>query len=134
MNNQKEIAKYCIDALLKAGLDKAQSTLIEKTKYEFNVNIGKIDLLRTTKEVDINLFGIVNNKKGAVSINKTDYESIDNSVEALLKQAKASEPDTAYDIAEKQPAQTFSVGDEDPNFDMMYDRLKSFIEYSKKKY
>ena len=46
--NNKETVSYCLDALKKAGADKAACSLNMTEKKELNVEIGEMTLLRTT--------------------------------------------------------------------------------------
>ena len=74
---------------------------------------------------------IKDQKKGSISINKTDQDCIDSAVEQVMEMSKGSQPDEAYDIADQQPPQIFSKGDESANLDNMYKSLKEFVEYVK---
>lgn len=40
MENPRQVAKYGLDALLKAGADKAQCSLTLTDKHEMNVELG----------------------------------------------------------------------------------------------
>ena len=131
---QKEIIKYSLESLKKAGAEKAQSILQFREKNELNVASGKINLLRTTIDANLALTAILNNKKGSIGINKIDKNSIDKTVSQVMEIAKATEADLANDISEKQPAKIFHSGPEKPELDLMYDRLKSFLKYAKEKY
>ncbi len=131
---QKEIIKYSLESLKKAGAEKAQSILQFREKNELNVASGKINLLRTTIDANLALTAILNNKKGSIGINKIDKNSIDKTVSQVMEIAKATEADLANDISEKQPAKIFRSGPEKPKLDLMYDRLKSFLKYAKEKY
>ena len=46
--DRKETVSYCLDALKKAGADKATCSLNMSEKKELNVEIGEMTLLRTT--------------------------------------------------------------------------------------
>ena len=127
--DRKETINYCLDSLKKAGADKAACTMSVSEKKELNVEIGEMTLLRTTFNTNMGISVIKDQKKGATSINKTDKDSIDSAIERVLEMAKGSQPDDAYDIAEEQPSQSFSKGDEEPNMDKMYQRLDEFMDY-----
>ena len=102
--NKKETVSYCLDALKKAGADKAACSLNMMEKKELNVEIGEMTLLRTTFNNNMGISVIKDQKKGSTSINKTDKDSIDAAVNIVIEMAEGSQPDEAYDIAEKQPA------------------------------
>ena len=132
--DRKEIVNYCLDSLKKAGADKASCAMSISEKKELNVEIGEMTLLRTTFNTNMGISVIKDQKKGATSINKTDKGSIDDAVKMVLEMAEGSQPDDAHDIAEKQPPQTFSKGDELANLDNMYQSLEGFVDYVNSNY
>ena len=132
--NKKETLSYCLDSLKKAGADKAACSLNMTAKKELNVEIGEMTLLRTTFNNNIGISAIIDEKKGSTSINKTDKDSIDAAIQLVLEMAKGSQPDDAYDIAEYQPAKSFSKGDESANLDTMHQSLEEFVDYVKSNY
>ena len=132
--DKKETVRYCLDALKKAGADKAVCSINMSEKKELNVEIGTMTLLRTTYNSSMGISVIIDQKKGSTSINKTDKDNIDRAVELVMEMAKGSQPDEAYDIAEHQPPQSFSKGDESANLDTMYQSLDEFVDYVKSTY
>ena len=132
--NKKDSVSYCLDSLKKAGADKASCTLSMTEKKELNVEIGEITLLRTTFNTNMGISAIKDQKEGSTYINKTDKDSIDSAIEGVMEMAKGSQPDDAYDIAEEQPSQSFSKGDESANLDNMYQSLEEFVHYVKSTY
>ena len=132
--HRKDTVSYCLDALKKAGADKAACSLNISEKKELNVEIGEMTLFRTTYNSSMGMSVIKDQKKGSTSINKTDKDSIDVAVKQVIEMANGSQPDKAYDIAELQPHQVFSKGDETANMDNMYKSLEEFLEYVKSTY
>lgn len=130
----KELVQYCINALIKAGAQKAQCFLHNTEKHELNVASDKLNLLRTTYNTNLQLTGILDQKKGALSVNKLDQDSLDRAVEEVITLANVSKPDPAYEIAEQQPLKEFETGPETPDLDLMYDKLTRFLKYSKSTY
>ena len=134
MDSRRDIAQYCIEALQAKGADKAQCSIGDATNRELNVEAGEVNLLRSISSVSVDLRGIVDGKQGSVSINKTDKASLDAAVESALMLAAASEPDGANDISPSQAPECFEAGPGDVDMDMMYDRLKAFVDYSTSTY
>ena len=132
--NKKETVNYCLNSLLKAGVDKAECSLNMTEKKELNVESGEMALLRTTFNNNMGISVIKDQKKGSTSINKTDKDSIDAAMQLVLEMAAGSQIDDAYDIAKNQPPQYFSKGDENANLDNMYKSLEEFIDYVKSTY
>lgn len=134
MKDKREITEYCLKALRKAGLQKSECLLLDTRKDELSLDSGEISLLRTTDDTSLILTGILDDRKGTVSINKIDRESIDEAVGKVLELAESSEADSANDISPAQPAAVFEKGPEAPDLDLMYSRMKDFIKYSGEHY
>lgn len=130
----KDIVAYCVDSIKKAGADHAQCLLQTSEKNELNVDAGEFSLFRTTFNSSLQLTALKDQQKGSLSINKTDKESIQSAVKQVMELASSSPPDPAHAIADQQPANTFNIGYESPNLDMMYDRLQEYLEYVKATY
>ena len=132
--NGKGIVQYCVNALGQAGVQKAQCLLHNTKKQELNVASDKLHLLRTTYNTTLHLTGILDEKKGALSINTLDQSSLDHAVREVIALAKASKADPAYDIAEHQPSKEFKIGPEAPDLGLMYEKLTRFLNYCKATY
>ena len=130
----RDITEYCLEAMHKAGLQRSECLLRDTRKDELNVDSGAISLLRTTDNTSLILTGILDDKKGTISINKIDRQSIDEAVSTVLDLAESSEADSANDIAEAQPAAVFERGPVAVDLDLMYSRMKDFIKYSGERY
>ncbi len=126
---RNELLHYCIDKLKRAGAEKVECSVSFSEKKELNIDSGEMTLLRTTFNTSLGISVIKDQKKGSTSINKTDKGSIDQAVEQVMELAKASQPDEALDIAEKQPTKSFSKGDETADLDSMYNRMEEFLGY-----
>ncbi|MDY6933093.1 MAG: TldD/PmbA family protein [Spirochaetota bacterium] len=131
---EKEIVTYCIDSLQKLGVQKAHCILQNREKNELNVESNNVNLLRTTYDTNLHMVAIIDQRKGSISLNKIDKESIDEAIDMVIAIAKVSEADSANDIAEKQTSKEFDLGDKNPDLDNMYDKLKEFLQYANEKY
>ncbi|HHY11545.1 MAG TPA: TldD/PmbA family protein, partial [Firmicutes bacterium] len=127
MADPKQVAEYGLDALLKAGAEKAQCSVTFADKHEMNVELGEFTLLRTTFDTRIGLTAIRDTRRGSTSINKSDKESLDNAASGVLGITAASAPDEANDIAETQPQAEFSSGSDSPDLDKMYSGMKKLL-------
>ena len=134
MLDKSKLTASCVKALIESGLDKASSSYSLVRKQEFTVDAGAIALLRTTDDVSLGMSGIKDGKRGATSINKTDKESIAIAIDELTEIIEASEADMAYDISPGQPEESFEKGILEPDVELMYSRLTSFLSYCKAKY
>ena len=130
--NQSDIANYCIEQLKQAGAHKSQCAVTFSEKKELNVATGEMSLFRTTFDNNVGMSVIVDQKSGSVAINKTDKESINETVKKVMDMSQSSQPDDANDISPSQPKQSFSKGDEKPDMEKMYLRLDEFMGYVKK--
>lgn len=127
MAEKLEVAVGCVDALISAGMDKAESALLLTRKTELNVETGEFSLMRTTNDIRLRMMGIRNSRRGTTSINKTDMDSISDAVTELVGLVESSEPDPAADVSENQPEESFSRGAEQPDLDLMYKRMTQFL-------
>ncbi len=134
MADHHNVSLLCVEALLNAGMTHATCSLSVTRKTELTVDGGKISLLRTTDDTGLSLSGIREEKKGSSSMNRTDAESIRNCVAEVVELVEAGEADPANVIAEKQPEESFSRGSEEPDLDLMYARMKTFLKYTREKY
>lgn len=134
MQDPKLLAQYGLDALLKAGADKAECSLTLTDKHELNVELGEVTLLRTTFDTQIGVTAIRAGRKGSTSINKSDRDSLDRAAANVLDIASASAPDNANDIAETQPPAVFSSGSDSPDMDRMYYRMNEMLQSIRAKY
>ncbi|MDP4090045.1 MAG: TldD/PmbA family protein [Bacillota bacterium] len=125
--NDREVVTYCIETLLKTGADKCQCELSKSKKYEMNVESGSVSLLRTTLDTSLGLTVIKDKKKGFISINKADKESIDEAVNSVFELCRNSEADDGYDIAPLQDPEQFTSGIMEPDLDRMYTLLTNFV-------
>ena len=130
----KDIAKFCIEALKKAGADKSQCVLSKSEKHELNAETGKISLLRTTFNTDIRLMAIKDKRRGYISLNGTDKTAIEEAAKNAVKFSEASPQDEAYDISEHQAPETFDNDIVKPDLDRIHKRLNNFLLESKKRY
>lgn len=130
----EDLKKICVDALLKSGVEKAEVHVNNSEKNELNVVSGKINLLRTIYDTNINLCGIKDGRKGSIVINKKDIDSINNAVCKVKELIAAAEKDDANDIADEVKNKEFTIGNNKPDLDKMYKYLNEFMKTVKEKY
>lgn len=124
----REIGLHALRRLKEAGAQKAAAVLSFGEKKELNVEVGRMTLLRTTFDASLGLLALSGDRKGTTSINKMDSASVDAAAERAMALAGSSKADPANEIAEAQPATEFSCGPESPDLDLMYDRLREFLD------
>ena len=123
-----EIAAYALQALMKAGADKAACRLSRGRKDEFNVEANKFTLMRTLFNDQLYLKAIRDDRKGVMMVNKLDKGSIDEAVAGCIALAASAPPDEAEDIAEKSENKTFDQRIGGAGMDKLFTRTKDFIE------
>ncbi len=134
MVDRSKVSEFCVDTLIGEGVEKAEASLLLTRKYELNAEAGTISLIRTTDDVNLFVMGIDKEKRASTSLNKTDENSVIDSVKELLELIEAGEPDPAFDIALEQPSESFTKGPEKPDTILMYARVKELLEHCKDKY
>ncbi len=130
----REAADIALEALQKAGSEKSVARVGVGELTELNIESGKITLLRSTFNTTIGLKALVGDRKGNTSANRLDADSIRTAAGQAVEMAKSSEPDPANEIAERQEPEEFSCGIDEPDRDLMYDRLEEFRDSVRKSY
>ena len=131
---KQEILEYCINSLQDKGADKVQCRLIDKEKQELYFNADKLSMLRTTYDTNLHLTAIIENRKGNITLNKVDKESLDKAIADTINLARSSEPDEANDISNIPANEVVSKGPMKADLDSIYDRLNEFLREGKEKY
>lgn len=124
----QDIANYTLEALKKAGADKASVNVESGKKDEFNIEANEFTLLRTLFESTLRIKTLVGGRKGVAVINKLDKDSINEAVENCISLAKIAEPDEAEDIAPLEENKHFSqtIGGADNT--ALFKRTKEYLE------
>lgn len=122
----RDALRYCLESLRKAGVDKYQCSLTEKLNYELNLHGTEFSLVRTTSDETLNITVIHDNRKGDISVNLLDQDSIEQAVRSAIELSKTSQQDSDYDISPRQPSQQFSAGPTEPDAERMYGLLNEF--------
>ena len=128
MEDIKRIAEKTKKTLQGAGAQKAQFTVTEKEKHEFNVDGGEFSLFRPLFDRSLSITAYKDNKKGSAFINQFDDSSINSAVMDCIKSAESGIPDEAYDIAPRQEAETFRDGAYEPDMDLFFQRTRELMK------
>lgn len=128
MADIKMISEKVKQSLSNAGAQKAQFTVTEKEKHEFNVDGGEFSLFRTLFDRSLSITAYKNNKKGSAFINQFDDESISDAVKNCIKSADSGIADEAYDIAPKQVDEVFRDGAYEPDVDLLFQRTRELMK------
>lgn len=130
----RDTALDTLGKITAAGFDHAAARIVTEEFHELQAENGAINLMRTNFETDVGISGIKDQRKASLSVNKTDSETLTETVGRLSDMARGASQDPAYGIAEHQPAETFAAGPDEPDYDKMYDRIFEVQEYAKQKY
>jgi PmbA protein len=124
----RDIAQFALEALTKGGADKASVSAKQGRKDEFNIEAGKFSLMRTLFNDSITLKALVGGRKGVISINKTDRDSITEAVQNCITLAKTATPDEAEDIAPVEQNQHFDQRVGGADMAKLFSRTKEYLE------
>jgi len=127
-------AERALAALTARGFAKSRVILTETDHHELAAEFGHMNLLRTNHNATLSLLGIVDDKQGTLSINKTTNEALVEAVEELWQVAVGSHPDPANDIAEGQPRASFDTGATEPDKEAMFERMGELLDYAARTY
>lgn len=129
-----EFAESALAALSQRGFDKSQLRLMESERHELQAEYNEMSLFRTTRNKQLELTGIVDGRRGSVTLNKLDEAALSDGIEELWQVSQGAEPDGANDIAPGQPRKSFKRGDDAPDYDAMYDRLAELLSHTHEQY
>lgn len=132
--DNREILNFCLQGIMDKGLDKGQCIYSINEKYELNFTNESISLLRTTKDSDINLTAIKDNKKSSIKISNLDYKNIEDKIGELVEMCDSSKEDEFNDIAPKSHNEEFKHGSDLADLHKMYKLILDFIKSIKLKY
>ena len=130
----KDIASYALDALKKAGAEKASCVVSKNRKDEFNIEANKFSLLRTLFDDSVSLKALIGGRKGTAAINKLDKESINEAVNACIALANSAQPDEAEDIAPLEENRTFDQTIGGAELDKLFKASKEYLESVKEQF
>ncbi len=122
----KETLDYCAQVLRERGVDKFQCSLANTKQYEMNLEGTAFSLIRTITDNTLSIIVIKDQRKGSISLNGVDEQSIRAAVDTALELSSTSQPDPDYDISPQQEAQTFQSGSKEPEAERMYELLKEY--------
>jgi PmbA protein len=123
-----------IERCLAQGFDAAQVRVADQQLHELQADFGKPALLRTVRDADVALTGLIDGKKGSLSFNRKDEASLAEAVSELWDLATGSLADEANVIADRQPPQSFEFGPAEPDYDTMFASLNDFLTYTRSTY
>jgi len=124
----KDIALYALEALTKAGADKASCGVAKGRSDEFNIEANKFTLLRTLFNDSLSLKALVGGRKGTATVNKLDKDSIDDAVANCITLANSAEPDEAEDIAPLSENKDFDQSIGGADLAKLFERSKEYLE------
>lgn len=127
MADIKNISEKVKQALSDAGAQRAQYTVTEKEKHEFNVDGGHFSLFRTLFDRSLSITAYKDSKKGSAFINQFDDSAIKDAVSDCIKSAESGIADEAYDIAPKQENEVFRDGAYEPDVELFFQRTRELM-------
>ena len=134
MTDIKNIAEKTKQLLLDAGAQKAQYTVMEKEKHEFNVDGGEFSLFRTLFDRSLSITAYKDQKKGSAFINQFDDTAIEGAVQDCIKSAESGMADESFDIAPRQENQIFREGAYEPDIERLFERTRELMEDIRKRH
>jgi len=126
--SRQNTAAYALEAMKKAGADKASCHVTQGRKDEFNIEAGKFTLMRTLFDDSLSLKAVCGSKKGVTVVNKLDKDSVDKAVEDCIALAQLATPDEAEDVAELIENKDFDLNIGGSGMDVLFSRTKDFLE------
>ena len=123
-----QATEYALDALKKAGAQKAACRAHQGRTDELNVEANQFSLLRTLFNDSLTLTALIDNKKGVATTNKLDKAAIDQAVQDCITLAKSATADEAEDIAPKIKNKNFDQSIGGADMDKLFTRTQEFVQ------
>ncbi len=128
MEKYRNIASKILDKITSRGADMAHCSVRESEMREFNVDGNEFSLFRTIFDRSVVITLFIGGKKGSVSINRFDDESIDEAIENCISAANSATPDTAWELAKNNGERHFSRGALVPDTEKLFFRAKELLD------
>lgn len=116
------------------GADMAQCTVSLSEKREFNMDGGAFSLFRTTFNRRLSLTAYKGGRRGILSVNRLDEESLSSAVSECLALADAASPDDAWEIAPTFGERDFTAGTRTPDVERLFMRTRELAETVAERY
>ena len=134
ITKQQDIAEYSLEALKKAGAEKAACRITGSRKDEFNVEASGFSLLRTLFNDELYLKAISGGRKGVTVVNKPDKESIDRAASDCVALMSSAAPDDSEDIAGKIENKSFDYSVGGGDMDSLFARTEELLRLLRDEY
>lgn len=128
MEKYKNIASLILEKALSHGADMAHCSVRESEMREFNVDGNEFSLFRTLFDRMVAITMFIDGKKGSVSINRFDEDSINAAIENCVAAANSATPDTAWELAKNIGERSFKRGALVPDTEKLFFRTKELLE------
>lgn len=128
MEKLKKICSLALEKTVNAGAQCSHCTVSESRTKEFNVDGGEFSLFRTLFDRNVSLTAFLDQRKGSVSGNKFDEESVCALAEECIKAAEGSQPDPAWEIASGNGEKSFFSGAYEPDTEKLFFRTRELME------
>lgn len=129
----EHLANTILDKTLSAGFDNARITVTESEINELNIAHNHVSLMRSDTSHTVSILGIKNNRKVTATISSIENSNIDNALNWMLVDVKASPEDTANDVSEGQTGQ-FEKGPQTPDLDGIVSSARDLLSFQAAQY
>ena len=116
--------------LLDSGFDQGACRVNRDELHELQAENAEINLFRTNFETEVSLSGIKDQRRASLLVNRSDESSLKEATKTLGEMADGANADPAFAYAEAQPSDEFRAGPEEPDYDLMYDRIAEVQTYA----
>jgi len=132
--DKKKLLSHILETLKARGADEAECSLTDTVKTEVYYEQKKIGLIRTNFNSSLAVKALKDKKKGTVSLNSLDDESVEQAINDVMELVNVSVPDPDEGISEIAAKEDFSTGVLEADTEAIYTRLREFIDTVAEKY
>ena len=127
----KDLAIRAMERMAKKGVNPFQVRMFSVKRQIMSVLYGRISLLRSEDDNQMEVKAILGGKLGMALDNGIDESSVDNLCDRAIAMADGSVVDTAYDTASFSERELFDHGPTGFDLDMMHERFEELIKTTK---
>ncbi len=128
MKTLEKMAQLGLSELQAGSAEQAVCRASRSVLRELTAEWGEFKLYRTIFDDSISFTAIVEGRRGGISQNAIDDDSIRKGASDCLKSAMAADPDEAWQLAPFVPEQTFETGPLECDEEKLFERTQEFLE------
>ena len=128
MDTLTKLGKLILAEAAAQGADSCQCVVHESETKEFNVDGGRFSLMRTLFDRGVSVTVLKAQRKGTVSINRFDEESVRAAVADAVSASESAEPDPAWEFCAEPREEEHTQGSPECDTEALFARTRELLD------